>query len=769
MMNLSSFRLLRIIIVFILFSSCTASKYVPEGKYLLDKYEIRTENKQINKEEMNNYIRQKPNKRILGFKFHLYVYNLSNPQKDNWINRWLRKIGEEPVIFEAAAQSRTRSQLELYLRNKGYYNSIVMDTALIKGQKAHSIFAITLNQPYTIGNVSYRFEDESLREEIFKDTANSLLKRGSLMDIDVISSERERIAENLRNKGYYNFDFNYVYFEADSTVNSGEVSLVLIIKKYREYISLNNYRDIPHPQYKIGKVIVNTSYSTRDVLAGNEAYFEGLDTIIAEGIHIVYFQKPIIKSSSIVAATLINPGDLYTLINVTGSYRHLSSLQMFRLITIDFKYNGETSLDSFRLLDCTIDLTPQILKAWDGAIEGTNSSGNIGVAGNLTFQNRNLFRGAENFNLRLKGAVETLRETRDYNFGNMIEFGIESRLRIPKFLLPFKTDQFIRKFSPSSSLNLAYNYQRRPDYIRTLANASLSYNWRGNRYLTHFVSPVEINLVKIPYKSQAFTEWLEGKYIFYSYQPNLISLSSYTLIYSNQNIQKSRSFSYVKLNAESAGNLLASSYKIADIEKVDGNYMFLRSEFSQYLKGDIDFRYYKVLDPINTIVYRVFSGGGYPYGNSTALPFEKKYFSGGANSIRAWQVRNLGPGSFSENETSYYPNQTADIKLEANIEYRFKLFWLLEGALFVDAGNIWSITSNDERVGALFELDKFYKDIAIGTGFGTRFDFTYFIFRLDLGVKVRDPAVVNDNKWIPGVRKYGRNDFTLNLGIGYPF
>lgn len=752
-----------------IFGSCSTTRYIPEGKYLLDKYEIKTDNRKIKKEEVNNYIRQNPNKRILGFKFHLFLYNLSNTEKDKGINRWLRRIGEAPVIYDESAKERSKNQIELYLRNKGYYNSFVEDTTIIKNKKAHTIFSLTLNDPYRIKTINYTFEDTTVKDIILKDTVNSLLKSGNLMDVDVFSSERERIESMLRNRGFFNFSKEYIYFNADSSRLTNQVDLELVVKEFREYISPEFFRDIPHPLYRIRKVTINTNYRPRELLAGNQDYLKGLDTVLIDNILIVYFEKQNIKPSVVIAANIIIPGQLFDYRNVSSSYKHMSSFQLFRLITIDFEEAGETGIDGIRLLDCTIDLTPQTLQSFAIEIEGTNSSGNIGAAGNLILQNRNLFIGSENFSLRLKGAIETLRETRDYSFGNMLELGAETSLRIPKFLLPFKSEHFIRKFSPSTTLSLAYNYQRRPDYIRTLANASLSYNWRGNRYLTHMVSPIEVNLVKIPYKSQEFSEWLEGKYIFYSYQPHLITLSSYSLTFSNQNIQKSRDFSFLRLNAESAGNLLWTAYKIAGIEQTNGNYSLFNSEYSQYVRGDIDMRYYDIINEEKSFVYRVFAGIGFPYRNSAALPFEKKYFSGGANSIRAWQVRNLGPGSFSEPQTSYYPNQTADIKLEANVEYRRKLFWLIEGALFVDAGNIWAVTSEDEREGALFRWNKFYKDIAVGTGAGARFDFSYFIFRLDLGIKVRDPAINSGSRWIMGSRKLTRNDMTLNLGIGYPF
>ncbi|MGC9343238.1 MAG: BamA/TamA family outer membrane protein, partial [Bacteroidales bacterium] len=242
-----------------------------------------------------------------------------------------------------------------------------------------------------------------------------------------------------------------------------------------------------------------------------------------------------------------------------------------------------------------------------------------------------------------------------------------------------------------------------------------------------------------------------------------------SLIFNNQNIQKSTDFIFFRLNLESAGNILKGIYDLAGVEKKDGVYRLFNTEFAQYVRGDFDIRYYSVIDENSSIVYRFFAGAGLPYGNSTALPFEKKYFAGGANSIRAWQIRNLGPGSFEETEPSTYPNKTADIKLEANIEYRFKLFWVLEGALFVDAGNIWAITENDEREGSLFKPESFYKDVAIGTGLGTRFVFSFFTFRLDLGIKARDPVISEGSKWIIGNRGLTSDDLTLNIGIGYPF
>jgi outer membrane protein assembly factor BamA len=415
-------------------------------------------------------------------------------------------------------------------------------------------------------------------------------------------------------------------------------------------------------------------------------------------------------------------------------------------------------------------LTPHTLQSFTVELEGTNSSGNIGAAGNLIYQHRNLLKGAENLEMSFRGAIETLRDTTYRSFDNMVEFGTEATIDIPKFLLPFRTEQFIKKYNPSTSVSLASNYQRRPDFTRTYVTAGFGYQWRGNRFTSHQVNPVELNLVQIPFMSDEFADFLEGTYLFFAYQPHLITTTNYIFTYNNQNIQKDRNFTYFRTSLESAGNLLYLLYEATGQERVDGQYKLFNNSFSQYIRGDFDIRYYDFLDEANSLVYRFFAGAAYPYANSTAIPFEKQYFSGGSNGIRAWQVRDLGPGSFSQEERrNRYPNQTADIKLEANLEYRFDLFWLLEGALFLDAGNIWAISEEDEREGALFRFNRFYKDIAVGTGIGARFDFSFFIFRLDLGMKLRDPSAASGERWIPGNRKYGREDFTLNLGIGYPF
>ncbi|HYW94797.1 MAG TPA: BamA/TamA family outer membrane protein, partial [Bacteroidales bacterium] len=672
-----------LVVILLVSYSCRTTKYVPENKYLLEKYELKGEGKKINREELSSYVKQKPNKKIIGLKFHLAVYSLSKKDKDNWWNRMLRTIGEEPVIYDEFQTGKTVDQLELYLRSKGYYNAVVTDSVIYdrKNDKKVSVkYYIEKNDPYILRKIRYSFEDTTLRSLVLSDTANSMLHAGEHFDVDILSHERERIEVLLKNHGYYYFSKEFIYYEADTSLTDHKVDLTLIVKKYRIYNENGTYVEMPHPQFRIRHVYINTNYNPREALANNTNYLTELDTISLDSTYIVYQEKPNVHPNVVIESNYILPGDLYNLNNYQRSYRNLSSLKIFRLVTIDYSQVGDIGPDNMGELDCNIMLTPQTLQSYTVELEGTNSSGNIGAAGNIIYQHRNLFKGAENFDLRLKGALETLKENYSSNLGNMIEFGAELRYSIPKFLLPFKTDQFIKKYNPRTSFSMAYNYQQRPEYTRTLANASFGYNWRGNRYLTHIINPIELNLVKIPYKSPEFVDWLEGKYIYYSYQPHLVTVTSYSLIFNNQNIQKNRDFMYFRMNVEQAGNLLYSLYKTAGIqENNQGSFTLFNNEFSQYVRGDIDFRYYNVFDENTSLVYRIFAGAGLPYKNSTALPFEKKYFAGGANGIRAWQVRNLGPGSYNEKQQTLYPNQTADIKLEGNIEYRFKLFWLIDG------------------------------------------------------------------------------------------
>jgi len=351
------------------------------------------------------------------------------------------------------------------------------------------------------------------------------------------------------------------------------------------------------------------------------------------------------------------------------------------------------------------------------------------------------------------------------------EYGIETSLRFPKFLLPFlEKESFIRKYNPTTTLLAAWNYQNMPYYERTVANATFGYNWNGKNYISHIVNPVQMNLVKLLRIDPAWKAWLDSSsYLANSYRDVLILGGGYSFIYNNQKIQKSSDSWFVRINAEASGNMLGLVSKVAKLEKIDGSYNILKQPFAQFIRVDMDARYNVIINDVSSIAYRGFIGAGIPYGNSKAIPFEKQYFGGGANGIRAWQVRTLGPGSYVPRDSGFL-NQTADIKIEANAEYRFKLFWILQGAVFLDAGNIWSYNSDPTRQGSQFNFRNFYNDIAVGTGTGIRLDLSFVLLRVDMGMKLRDPVLSNGSKWILMNRPYNfKDDFTFVIAIGYPF
>jgi len=666
---------------------------------------------------------------------------------------------------------KSTEQLTLHMRNKGFYEAEVTDTTVFRKRRARVVYKVTPREPYRIRDITYFFEDATLSSMVLADTTGSKVRSGELFDVDVLQEERVRIENLVRDSGYYSFNRDFVYYEVDSALNEHLVDITLGIRNYPSTNSRGLIVHTDHPVYTIRDVHMMTDFSAMTQDKNPDAGSIQRDTMVYDSVYLVYSGEPNIRPSVVTQKNYIIPGTLYDASDVNRTYRNLSSLSAFRMVDIRFR-----EVDSeVPQLDCDILVVPATRQSYSLKVEGTNSAGNIGAAANISYGHKNLFGGSEQFDLTFMMAVENIKYTGDEidpaltGPSIMQEYGIEARLRIPKFLLPVKTNQFIRKFNPQTNIRLSYNYQKRPDYIRTLANASFGYDWKGTANLIHRVYPIEASLILTPYKSDYFQNWLEGKYLFYSYEPQLIMDTRYSMLWSNQKLLKNQDFQDVRLNLETAGNLLYAGFSSFAPSPDSGNYQILGVDFAQYVKVDIDFRSYIFLYEDISLILRGFAGVGYAYGNSSAMPFEKQYFSGGANSIRAWQVKNLGPGSYQDPDESAYPNQTGDVKLEANMEYRFKLFWKLEAALFLDVGNIWSLSSEDDREGAGFEFNRFYKELAVGTGVGTRAIFSFLVLRFDLGIPLRSPYAIEGSNWLPRNSGISGNDLTFNLAIGYPF
>jgi len=759
--------------IIIFLYSCNPTKYVPQGKTLLNSNHVSVNRSDVSASDLEPFIKQKPNKKIFGSRFHLGLYNLSDINKLKWPHGWLRNIGEEPVIYDSLETEKSRQQLESYVSTKGFFDGRVSDSVRTVKRKSDVFYSVNLKSPYVVRNLYYDIPDTTIQKLFYFDSINCLIQRGKPYDVDVLQAERTRIERFIRNHGFYGFSADHVSFRIDSTVGNRQVNIYYDI---RDAVKIDNYNRImneAHSLYQVKDIYIYPDFVPKNVIEGGDSYLSNLDTVSYRGYYFISdSEKSRLKYDLILQSLYIKPGTLYNITNTEQTQNHLMSLKVYRLVNIfftDAEPPGEYGNQGM-FLDCHIQLTLLSQQSFNVEIEGTNTAGDLGGALNFIYQNKNLLRGAEQFNIKLKGAFEAMTQ-KNTKLRSTQEYGFETSMRLPRFLVPFlKSEEFVKNYNPTTTVVAAYNYQNMPFYTRTIANATFGYSWSGHKYRSHIVNPAQLNLVKLLKIDTAFRQKIESSsYLAYSYRDVMILGGNYSFIFNNQQIQRSRDYWFLRVNAEIAGNMLSLGSHLAGAEKTDGIYKIFGQPFAQYLRTDLDLRYNVVLNDVSSVVYRGFVGLGIPYGNSKALPFEKQYFGGGANGIRAWQVRSLGPGSYVPEEDEFI-NQTADIKLEANVEYRFKLFWILEGALFLDAGNIWTFNEDTSRPGGRFRFDSFLNEIAVGTGTGLRFDFSFVTARVDMGVKLRDPSIEGKPEWIISSRPYSfSNDFTFVLGIGYPF
>lgn len=756
--------------------SCSPVKFVPENDYLLNKVEVEVDNSKINKEEARSYVRQKENYKILGFaKFHLWLYNLSSKKKSD---DWLKRIGEPPQIYSEALAMRTEEQLKQYLNNKGYFRATVDREVEFndKKQKANVQYILETGDIYRIKNINYHFNDSVLRQLFMTDTTQTHIRPGTPFDYYLLDNQRNSIVNLFRNNGYYYFTKEDVRYLADSSKFEKEVVLDLYVGDSRENAEASAKVFTP---YFLNNFYISILPGTTPLNDGQQQSNTFSDTLWTDNF-IVYRNDQVKYKTSLFERSLhMKKGERYRLADVENTFNAFNRLRQFRFIDIQFD-EPQTPKDTnllTNLLDGYVRLAPLNKQSTSFDVEGTNTSGNLGIAGNINYQHRNLFHGAEVFQVRLRGAMERVASGQSEYF-NTRELGIESSVSIPKLLGPGNIIKSFGAVQPKTVFTIGYNFQRRPEYTRTISNIKFGYDWMSSETFRQTLNLLDFNMVNLYRFDPGFIENIKDLYIKSSFTDHLILSTNYSFIYNTQSLNLSRGYSYVRFNVETAGNLLSLASSLTNQPKVQSidtlnlgiseYYRIFNTRFAQYLKSDVEFRYGYMIDKYNTLVARAFFGVGLPYGNFDVLPFEKKYFTGGANGIRAWQVRSLGPGTYKAPEGTY-PNQSSDVKLEVNLEYRFKLISFIEGALFFDAGNIWAINTKDNREGALFEFNRFYKQLAFGTGTGLRFDFNYFIFRLDLGMKLREPSNQFGDGWIIGNRPYKKDDLNLSFAIGYPF
>ena len=695
-----------------LLTACSGMKDIPENAVLLHRVKVVTD---------GNYDDVSPQA--------LKPYVLQREQV-----RWFGLV-RKPIVIDSILARRSADNLRSALFNKGYLDAHVDVLTEPAGKhKQNVIYVLHPEQPYFLNQMDYDIQDTAISRFLHPRLVPLEPQR---FNVEMLDQERKHITQLLTNNGYYHFNKTDISFQADSTIGNHLVNMTMVLHPYRP----TEDTVMSHRQYHIRNL---------RFLSGNE------DRSIP------------LRASVLRNNTFITPGELYSASDLQNTYNHFGRLNAIRYTNINF-----TEVPDSNLLDCDIQLSTYKPSTISFQPEGTNTAGDLGAAVTLSYQNRNLFHGSEMLSLELRGAFEAIRGLEGYSNQNFEEYSAQARLSFPRFIAPFISRNFRRRINASSEVSLLYDLQNRPEFHRRVLSVAWRYKWQdANHHDRYQLDLVDLNYVFMPWISDTFRQdYLDdttsrNAILRYNYEDLFIMKSGLGYTYNNGQYA-------IRANIETAGNVLSLFSKLTNASKNSetGQYSLFNIAYAQYVKGDFDYTRYLVFDDENTLAFHFGVGIAYPYGNSSILPFEKRYFSGGANSVRGWSVRSLGPGKYARRDGNIdFINQTGDMKLDINLEYRAHLFWKLGGALFIDAGNIWTLRDYADQPGGQFKVQNLLEDLAVSYGLGLRFNFDYFVLRLDLGMKAVNPAYEEDGgEHFPIIKPRLSRDYAFHFAVGMPF
>ena len=738
----------------VMLAGCSASKYVQDGEYILNKVAVTSDSAAYDAGALKQYVRQKEKPKL----FSLF----NNP------------FSKKPVVYDELQAQLSCRDLLTAMQNQGFMHAgVSLHTEIHGEEKTDSLanksrkkapkvdvtYMLHPGEPFYIGKVEYDIEDKNI-EQILKldEPENQKLKPGMRFTVDALDAERKRIANLLLNDGYFRFNKDFIQFSADTIAGQKDIAVTLNLLKYKANSSAP---ETDHPRYEIR----NINYLSND----------------SDRIHL--------RHRVLLNATAMEEGKPYSASALQRTYNNFARLQAVKYTNISFKEVTDAQMDNVsdsksdsksdsisdstvnRLLDCNIQISTNKPSNISFQPEGTNTAGDLGAAASLTYTNRNLFRGSEQLSIELRGAYEAITGLEGYQDQNYQEYSVEGKVVFPRFMAPFLSKNFRRRQTANSELSVSWDLQNRPEFHRRVFSTAWRYRWTEPRHhLAWRFDLLDLNYVYMPWISETFKrDYLDdadnrNAILRYNYEDLFIMKIGFGLTYSD-------GVDAFRLNVESAGNLLDGFSRALRFKtNAHGQSTFLNIAYAQYAKFDFDYTHLFRFDDRNALALHADLGVAYPYGNSTVLPFEKRYFSGGANSVRGWGVRELGPGGYKGNDGRIdFINQTGDLKFDLNAEYRTSLFWKFEGALFVDAGNIWTLRNYADQPNGQFRFDKFYKQIAAAYGMGIRLNFDYFILRFDMGMKAINPAYESgDEHWAIIHPKFSR-DFAFHFAVGLPF
>ncbi len=732
-----SIKILLYIVTTLALLGCSASKFIPEGKYMLDEARIHSDNKNVRPNQLSPYIRQRGNSKWFSMlKIPLGTYALAGKDSTKWINRKLKDMGEGPVVFDSIQAFLTCEDLSEILHGMGYVRAYV-DFKVVpkKKNKVNIIYNLHSGPTYRVKEIRYDIQDAGIDSTLQRLSPDkSYIYPGMVFNVNALDDERKRITSFLNDNGYYRFHKDFITFQADTIEGSTFIDLELEIHKF-----YSGEEEVPHTRYTIESIV----YS--DKATGGK----------------LPLRKSVLEES-----TIIEAGKPFSSSDLQKTYDRFSRLSIIKYTNIKF-----TEIPGEDELSCDIDLSAGKLNSISLQPEGTNTSGDLGAALSLTYENKNIFRGAETFSIKLRGAFEAITGLEGYQNRDYEEYLIESTLTFPRFIIPFLSKNFRHRSTAVSEVTASYNLQNRPEFHRRVFGAAWRYRWSNASKKKNFkIDLIDLNYIYMPWISPTFkNDYLDdnssrNSILKYNYEDLFIMRLGFGLSFTN-------GLSAYKINLESAGNLLDGiAHALGTRVNDDGQRTLFNIAFAQYVKGDFDFTHLFRLSKRDDLAFHFGVGIAYPYGNSKVLPFEKRYFSGGANSVRGWSVRGLGPGKFKGTDGSIdFINQTGDVKLDINLEYRPFLFWKFFGALFIDAGNIWTLRSYQEQPEGQFKISEFYKQIALAYGIGIRLNFDYFVLRFDMGMKAINPAYDTNDEHYAIVHPDFSRDFSFHFAVGLPF
>jgi hypothetical protein len=808
-------------------TGCDPTRRLQEGQYLLDHNQLEVQRGGPPSAELEPIIKQRPNKRVLWMRIYLWMHNLPDPEavarrrerKEARIDarneqrvgqgkeakpyrrtrgEWFRDVvGEQPVVLDTLLMQRSSEQLRLYMQKEGWFRARVRDTVLVRSRflqrrpSAVVRYEVTPGPVYRYRQLNFLVDDPLIELYVRNDLTNTLIRPGERFDSDQLDLERQRISDRLRELGYLYFSRDLIRYDADTAVGGHLVDIMLRLE--RPYAKERGLRGTPEGTvYSINEITISTARTFRNGRRVTP------DTLQQENYTFLHEGRPPYKNQALLGAIFLRPEERFQQSQADRTYRRLTGLRVFDRVEITYDTTGTGRPG---LANARIDLLPGKTQSVTTEGFGTNRGGFLGTSVSFGYRHRNLFRSMGLLQTQMvlgfeaqqsltgQGATTEEQTTnvlgRDALF-NTIDIGPEVSLRFPHFLIPFVgRERFARSASPRTAITTLYNFQQRPDFTRTLAKMSFGYEWNESRSRMFGIYPMEINVIKIPRKSNDFQRYLElanDPVLTDSYTDHLIA--GMRGVMTSNSRERRRTVFFTRTMVEWAGNPLGVPMSVLGREAVDtaGNRFNTVAgvRYAEYLKVDQELRTRHIIHDKSSMAFRLGGGIGVPYGNLGVLPFESSFFVGGANGLRAWRARSLGPGSFSSPLLAF--DRIGEIRLEANAEYRFRLIGFLEGALFTDVGNIWNIREDPRKPGSGFSAE-FLSELAVGTGIGARLNFDFFLIRFDLGLQTKDPALPRGERWLfepkdrytqQWLEQYGtvlqyRPQVNFNLGIGYPF